>query len=369
MARARKDPPPGIQIQNVEPQVELRPLLDQARRRRGRRRPRDDLPRRATTCSAASSGTAARARGAGARRRSSRSATTSGAARSPSTTPGRWTYTVGAWVDRIASWQDEVTRKLDGGQTELDGELSEGRALLGADMSLEEVLAAPSDDRHDEVELDARLGVDVDPPLARFGAWYELFPRSWGGFAGVEKVLPQLAELGFDVVYLPPIHPIGRTNRKGRNNAVTAKRGDVGSPWAIGAEEGGHDAIHPDLGTQEEFERLVARAREARHRDRARLRDPVLARPPVAEGASRVVPPPPRRHAQVRREPAQEVPGHLQRQLRVGGLARAVGGAARRDAALGAQRRARVPRRQSAHEAGAVLGVADRARCARSSRT
>ena len=87
-------------------------------------------------------------------------------------------------------------------------------------MSLEEALAAPSDDRHDEVALDARLGVDVDRALARFGAWYELFPRSWGGFAGVEKVLPQLAELGFDVVYLPPIHPIGRTNRKGRNNAL-----------------------------------------------------------------------------------------------------------------------------------------------------
>ena len=139
--------------------------------------------------------------------------------------PGRWTYTVAAWVDRIASWQDEVTRKVEGGQKDLEGELSEGRALVGTDLSLEEALAAPAGDRHDETELETKFAVDVDPPLARFSAWYELFPRSWGGFAGVEKVLPELAELGFDVVYLPPIHPIGRTNRKGRNNAVRAKRG------------------------------------------------------------------------------------------------------------------------------------------------
>src|SRR5215216_7076648 len=129
-------------------------------------------------------------------------------------------------------------------------------------MSLEELLAAQSDDRYDEVELDVKFGIDADVPLARFGAWYELFPRSFGGFAGVEKVLPQLAELGFDVIYLPPIHPIGRTNRKGRNNAVSAKRGDVGSPWAIGGDEGGHTAIHPELGTAAEFQRLVARARD-----------------------------------------------------------------------------------------------------------
>jgi starch synthase (maltosyl-transferring) len=177
--------------------------------------------------------------------------------------PGRWTYTVAAWTDRIASWQDEVTRKVAGGQTDLAGELSEGQALLGDELSLEDALAVKSTDRHGLTELDVKLGVDVDVELARFGAWYELFPRSWGGFAGVERVLPQLAELGFDVVYLPPIHPIGRTNRKGRNNEVVAKPGDVGSPWAIGAKEGGHTAIHPELGTVEEFEGLVARAREA----------------------------------------------------------------------------------------------------------
>src|SRR5581483_10166473 len=104
--------------------------------------------------------------------------------------------------------------------------------------------------------------VDVDRVLARFGAWYELFPRSFGGFAGVEKILPRLAELGFDVVYFPPIHPIGRTGRKGRNNTLPATKGDPGSPWAIGAAEGGHTAVHPDLGTLDDFDRLVARAAE-----------------------------------------------------------------------------------------------------------
>jgi starch synthase (maltosyl-transferring) len=98
--------------------------------------------------------------------------------------------------------------------------------------------------------------------LGRFGSWYELFPRSWGGFAGVRKLLPRFAELGFDVLYLPPIHPIGHTNRKGRNNTEKAKRGDVGSPWAIGSEDGGHDAIDPSLGTEKELRALAADARE-----------------------------------------------------------------------------------------------------------
>ena len=176
---------------------------------------------------------------------------------------GRWTFTVAAWTDRVASWQDEVRRKLDGGQTDLEGELSEGQALLGAELSLEKLLAVDAQDRHGEVELELRLGVDVERVLARFGAWYELFPRSFGGFAGVEQALPKLAELGFEVVYLPPIHPIGETNRKGRNNALVAKAGDPGSPWAIGSALGGHTAIDPELGTLEDFLRLVASAREA----------------------------------------------------------------------------------------------------------
>jgi len=261
MARARKAPPPGIQIHDVTPQVNCGRFP--VKRVLG-----EDVVVNATIFRAGHDvlGAAVRYRPPGARRWREALLEPLGNDRwrgsFTADAPGRWTFTVTAWVDRIASWQDEVTRKLDGGQTELEGELSEGRALLGADVSLEAALAAPSADRHDQVELDVGLGVDVDPPLARFGSWYELFPRSFGGFAGVERVLPQLSGLGFDVVYLPPIHPIGHTNRKGRNNAVTAKRGDVGSPWAIGAEEGGHTAIHPDLGTLDDFERLVVRARE-----------------------------------------------------------------------------------------------------------
>jgi starch synthase (maltosyl-transferring) len=175
---------------------------------------------------------------------------------------GRWEYRIEAWVDRVASYQWEVRRKVEAGQADLSSELAEGAALLGRDtLTAEEALAAPADDRHEKTWSET-FQIDVDRERAAFGAWYELFPRSFGGFAGVEEQLPALAKLGFDVVYLPPIHPIGRTSRKGRNNAVTAARGDVGSPWAIGAEEGGHTAIHSELGTLEEFERLVARAEE-----------------------------------------------------------------------------------------------------------
>ena len=104
--------------------------------------------------------------------------------------------------------------------------------------------------------------IEVDRLRARFGAWYEMFPRSWGGLAGVRDQLPRLAELGFDVVYLPPIHPIGMTNRKGANNSLTAAPGDPGSPWAIGDASGGHDAIHPELGTIDDLRALTASARE-----------------------------------------------------------------------------------------------------------
>jgi starch synthase (maltosyl-transferring) len=176
--------------------------------------------------------------------------------------PGHWAFQIEAWVDRIASFQIELTRKVAAGQPDITGELSEGALLLGRDeVSVDDALAAPAGDRSEKTRS-AIFEVDVDRPLARFGAWYELFPRSWGGFEGVRQQLPQLAELGFDVVYLPPIHPIGVTNRKGRNNAERAEPGDVGSPWAIGAKEGGHDAIHPDLGTAAEFRALVSDAKE-----------------------------------------------------------------------------------------------------------
>src|SRR3954466_8073901 len=175
---------------------------------------------------------------------------------------GEWCFRVEAWVDRVASWQAEVRRKSDAGQADLASELAEGALLLGRDsVTLEEGLAVPAGDRSEKT-WSQTLGVDVDRERARFGSWYELFPRSWGGFEGVEAVLPQLAELGFDVAYLPPVHPIGITNRKGKNNAETAEEGDVGSPWAIGGAEGGHTAIHAELGTIRDFERLVACGRE-----------------------------------------------------------------------------------------------------------
>ncbi|MCW2964644.1 MAG: alpha amylase catalytic region, partial [Actinomycetia bacterium] len=176
--------------------------------------------------------------------------------------PGRWQFQVALWTDRIATWQDEIRRKVEAGQVDLAGELSEGALLFGHVVTVEEGLAAEAGDRHDEATSQT-YEVDVDRVLARFGSWYELFPRSWGGFNGVAEVLPQLAALGFDVAYLPPVHPIGHTNRKGRNNSLTPDKNDVGSPWAIGSEEGGHDAIHPDLGTWADFDAMVAAAKAA----------------------------------------------------------------------------------------------------------
>jgi len=176
--------------------------------------------------------------------------------------PGAWSFRIEAWTDRTASFQDELRRKVEGGQEDVSSELAEGAALLGrATVTVAEALAAPPGDRSGMASSEV-YEVDVDRVLARFGSWYELFPRSWGGFEGVRKLLPEFAELGFDVLYLPPIHPIGRTNRKGRNNTLTAGPKDPGSPWAIGSSDGGHDAVHPDLGSLKEFERLVADARE-----------------------------------------------------------------------------------------------------------
>jgi len=178
---------------------------------------------------------------------------------------GRWQFTIAAWVDRFASWRHELDRRVVGGQRDLEGALLEGAALLGVEeLTLEQALdpaLEPKLGRAEETLLERPLEVVVDPPDARVGAWYELFPRSFGGFAGVERILPRLAELGFDVLYFPPVHPIGRTHRKGRNNALAAGPGDPGSPWAIGADGGGHTAVHPELGTLDDLDRLVRSAR------------------------------------------------------------------------------------------------------------
>jgi starch synthase (maltosyl-transferring) len=204
---------------------------------------------------------------------------------------GRWAWTIEAWVDELASWRHEIARKLDGGQEDLGSELAEGALLLhaaagrakGADTrvltqagqvvgdagrpqdarvaaALDGSVVAAAErhpDRSRAATLNPPLALEADPELARFGSWYELFPRSWGGLQGTAAAVPQLAELGFDILYLPPVHPIGRKNRKGPNNALTAGPDDPGSPWAIGAAEGGHEALHPELGTLEDFAGLV----------------------------------------------------------------------------------------------------------------
>ncbi len=177
---------------------------------------------------------------------------------------GPWEYRLQVWVDPYASWLVEYDRKLEAGQTDLAGELSEGALLFGRGELADWRAAADRLGRKHRRESakSPALSIDVDRERARFGAWYELFPRSFGGFRGVAEVLPALAELGFDVVYLPPVHPIGETNRKGKNNAERALPGDSGSPWAIGGHEGGHDALHPELGTAEDFEAMVAAAHE-----------------------------------------------------------------------------------------------------------
>jgi starch synthase (maltosyl-transferring) len=210
---------------------------------------------------------------------------------------GRWEYTIEAWTDVFGTWRDELERKVVAGQHDLAGEMSEGIVLLRAatdsarsdgdraliehalqtledesvpesakhDVALGPELFAAVErgqERHGSVTCEEPLAIEVDRLRARFGAWYELFPRSWGGLPGVEKQLPRLAELGFDVLYLPPIHPIGVTNRKGRDNSLLAAPGDPGSSWAIGGREGGHDAVHPELGTIEDLRSLTGAARQ-----------------------------------------------------------------------------------------------------------
>src|SRR5680860_705246 len=123
--------------------------------------------------------------------------------------------------------------------------------------------------KKDGVMYDRQLRVSVERKLAAFGSWYEFFPRSWSSMPGehgtlkdCERLLLEISKMGFDIIYLPPIHPIGKTNRKGKNNSTVCRHGDPGSPWAIGSKEGGHKAIHPQLGTIKDFKDFVKKAKE-----------------------------------------------------------------------------------------------------------
>lgn len=213
---------------------------------------------------------------------------------------GTWRFCVEAWPDPYRSWVSDLRKRIAAGQ-DITPELLEGAGLvvraaksrsgdvaqrlvqagkalsstaLGLDARLElaysERLLADMQGPlvpEDRVCFEHASEILVERELARFSAWYELFPRSQakepgrhGTFADVEERFPELAALGFDVVYLPPVHPIGTTHRKGRNNARTASPGDVGSPWAIGSADGGHDAVHKELGTLDDFDQMVRTA-------------------------------------------------------------------------------------------------------------
>lgn len=216
--------------------------------------------------------------------------------------PGRYQYTVMAWVDHFESWRREFERRED--RNDILMALQAGAALIdeaaaraaGSDASVLEEWSSQliEKTRNSEADVAVQKALALDPARAAivaryldrslaatmtlelivdrkraaFSSWYELFPRSaalqpaaHGRFKDVEKRLPYVAQMGFDVLYLPPIHPIGRVNRKGANNSLTSKPGDVGSPWAIGSAEGGHKDILPQLGTFDDFNALLEAAR------------------------------------------------------------------------------------------------------------
>ena len=215
---------------------------------------------------------------------------------------GFYEFTIEAWVDRFATMRDGLAKKFGAGQ-DVGTELAELALLLSpkpkaasrkpeatslkrfadriaAGDQSERVAAALDVDlaaaarlepalRHAVVRYERTLRVMVERERARFGAWYEMFPRSAGPdpsrsatFDEAAERLPAIAAMGFDIVYLPPIHPIGTTARKGRNNTLTPEPGDPGSPWAIGSAEGGHTAVEPGLGSADDFVRFVSRARD-----------------------------------------------------------------------------------------------------------
>ena len=220
---------------------------------------------------------------------------------------GDWTCTIQAWTDPFAAWREELERKIAFGEPDLTSELQEGALMLreagerakGDDATIiahalktledgkapasakydaalgTELFAAveASQPRHECTTMEPQLTLEVDRVRARFSTWYELFPRSWGGFQGVTEQMPKIAELGFDVLYLPPIHPIGEKNRKGRNNAVKAGEGRPGRRRGRSAttSTAATRRSTPSWAPSTDFKALVATAPRARHRDRARL--------------------------------------------------------------------------------------------------
>ena len=190
---------------------------------------------------------------------------------------GRYEYTVRGWTDLLLTWQRDLKKRQEAGQDLsidflIGGALSCNPVLKDAARPAAERYATamslkpPPPDAARVLQYERTLQVVVDPVRARFSTWYELFPRSVRGdgkhanFRDLIAFLPEVEAMGFDVLYLPPIHPVGVTERKGKNNALEAAAGDVGSPWAIGAKEGGHKAIHPQLGTFADFDLLVKEA-------------------------------------------------------------------------------------------------------------
>src|SRR2546426_593390 len=196
---------------------------------------------------------------------------------------GQYIYSITAWVDPFQTWYKDFQKRIAADQDVtvdllIGGELLKAAAerALGADAKKLKHLAkdltpAAVDERlallaagyadRTNAAVYKELRVVVDPIRARFSTWYEMFPRSNGTFKDCERILPEIAAMGFDVLYFPPIHPVGKTYRKGKNNAPSAGPNDPGSPWGIGAKEGGHKAIHPELGTLEDFRHLVAAAK------------------------------------------------------------------------------------------------------------
>jgi len=212
---------------------------------------------------------------------------------------GGYLYSIEAWVDRFETWRHGLKKKVEAGQdvsldlmtgaplveraskkasAEDKKKLQDRAAALRSGAKSKNARDADDElgllmkkypDRRFAARYGKQLAVVVDREKARFSTWYELFPRSFarrpgahGSLEELEQSLPYVASMGFDVLYLPPIHPIGRDYRKGRNNALTAAPEDPGSPWAIGSTDGGHKSIHPELGTVEDFKRLVAKAME-----------------------------------------------------------------------------------------------------------